>query len=217
MSVGCWRSSVVLGEARTDKPSRGRDYPILRNHFDGWGNHHRPRRDHLNRSASPTVGVKLWVVSWQEVADAPEIVHVTAVDEPASRNVNAIEFPVPGAALSVTYMLEIAAAAGAFAVMFASVVDASAPPTGARNVVPAVGRVRADAEYPRTPPPPSRFRPPRSTPVGGRRTDIRPVKWGRWSPRNRSTPGQRFRSSPATRIRWRFRPCQQPIRPLGRR
>jgi hypothetical protein len=74
------------------------------------------------------------------------MVHVNAVDEPASRNVNATVFPAPGAALSETYMLEIAAAAGALAVTFASVVDASAPPTGARNVVPAVGRVSAEAE-----------------------------------------------------------------------
>src|ERR1700677_5305048 len=53
----------------------------------------------------------------------------------------------------VTYMFEIAAAAGAFAVTFASVLDANAPPTGATNVVPAVGSVRAEEENPRTPPP----------------------------------------------------------------
>jgi hypothetical protein len=103
-------------------------------------------------SASPTVGVNECVISWQEVA-AVEIVHVSAVPEPASRNVKATEFPAPGAALKVTYMLEIAAAAGAFRITFDSVVDARAPPTGARKVVPEVGRVKAVAEYPSTTPP----------------------------------------------------------------
>lgn len=51
---------------------------------------------------SPAANVAVCVVSLQDVADAPEIVQVTDVDEPFLRKVKTIDSPVPGALLNCT-------------------------------------------------------------------------------------------------------------------
>jgi len=79
-------------------------------------------------SKSPWAKLKLSVVSLQEVAEAPDIVHVTAWFEPFFRHVHAIEFPLPGAGFICTDNAVTEEAEGAAISTEASVPDGAAPP-----------------------------------------------------------------------------------------
>ena len=95
-------------------------------------------------SKSPADAVKLCVKSEHDVAD-PETVQVIAVLAALSRQVKAMEFPVPGATLSCTVKFLTVAVAGDARSTFVSVVLLKPPPPIGKNAVPV--NVRDGPEY----------------------------------------------------------------------